>query len=494
MQISGIILTPLATLKIWGTAVSLWEAFWLLLSTHLIAVIGFSLALIITAKMINEKRTPSNIFAWSLLIFFVPYVGVPLYLLFGGRKCQKLVAHKKRILKAAADLAGQPISADLPAEPGAKTILQRKTKGNCFELYADGQKAFDAMLEQIRRAKESIHIMTYIIGKDETGTEIVKALAQRAKEGIEVRLLLDGLGSFGATRKFVQPIRAAGGKVSSFLPMLPVQTTTSSNLRNHRKVAIFDKKRAIVGGQNLDTRFMGPTENPNRFRDFSALIEGPVVAALNRMFVSDWCFASGKKPKQFEDVLAYTPPASKEDNEVEIISSGPDVEGDPLWERIITLVQQAQRSLTIVTPYFIPDEVLFRSLIVKAHSGIKVRMILPQKSNQRMVDFARGHYLRKLEESGVEILMYQPGMVHAKLFIADGKTAMIGSANLDIRSLFVNFEIGAFITSAEPVDALKKWIKNISKDCLPYEETKQAKSSKNRKLMEDFAHLLVPLL
>lgn len=179
---------------------------------------------------------------------------------------------------------------------------------------------------------------------------------------------------------------------------------------------------------------------------------------------------------------------------MEIIASGPDVDGDPLWERYLTMVQECRRELTIVTPYFVPDEVLFQSLVIKAHAGRHIRLILPEVSNHKLVDFARGHYLRKLLEAGVDIQLYRPRMLHAKLMIMDGRVAALGSANLDIRSLFVNFEIGMIQTSPQPVRELKQWVDSILPDCVPYRVLPNAKASPQRRVVEDFAHLVAPLL
>jgi cardiolipin synthase len=318
-------------------------------------------------------------------------------------------------------------------------------------------------------------------------------LTARARAGVEVKLLLDSLGSFGAWGRLAEPLRYAGGRVVRFLPVLPLQTNGSANLRNHRKFAIFDRERVLVGGQNIDRRFMDARDGPGLFVDFGALIAGPVAAEFNRNFVSDWCFASGDSPQDFSDLLAYAPPA-RGDEQVEVLASGPDVAGDVLWERLLILTQQCKHELTIVTPYFIPDEVLFRSLIIQAHLGRRVRLILPENSNHLLADFARHYYLRQLHDAGVAVLLYQPKMMHAKLVLVDGEVALTGSANIDLRSLFVNFEIGVFLYSPESILQLTAWTETLSRDCVTYLDSGHAGAGANRRLMEGFAHLLGPLL
>jgi cardiolipin synthase len=471
-----------------------WEGLQDILGEHFGTIFGFLLAFLVVGRLTLERRNPSNIYAWGLLMLFVPWLGVPLYFLFGGRKSSRLARAKLQVNAYAAQLAAG-INIAEPPGPEVAPILapRRKFAYNTFHLLGDGVETYEALRQEIGRAQRSIHLQTFILGRDEYARQIVADLAERARAGVEVKLLVDALGSLGAAGRFVAPLRAAGGRVARFMPMLPIQTKTSANLRNHRKFAIFDRERAVVGGQNIDRRFISARDEPGLFLDFSALIEGPVVAAINRSFVCDWCFAAGDSPREFRELLAHVP-ESRGPHEVEVMTSGPDVKGDPLWERTLTLVQQCQEEMTIVTPYFIPDEVLFQSLLVQAHLGKRLRLVVPERSNHPMTDFARHHYLRQLHEAGVEVLFYRTRMNHSKLLLVDGKVAMMGSANMDLRSLFVNFEIGVFVYSPEPIRVLTQWVERLRPDCVNYDESGYAGAGANRRIMEDFAHLLGPLL
>ena len=366
-------------------------------------------------------------------------------------------------------------------------------QGNTVRLLADGVTTYHQLCHCIKSANHSIFIMTYILGTDETGRAIVKLLADRAKEGLKVLLLVDAFGSWLNCRKLLSELNQAGGKGVRFMPVLPLHTHSSANLRNHRKIAIFDYHTAIVGGQNLDKRFMAEVENTSMFCDFSVKIQGPAVSALTHVFIGDWAFATDTSPDNFRDAFAYKH-ETHGNSGIEVIASGPDISRDVLWERILLLIQECRRSVTIVTPYFIPDEVLMRSIIVKAHTGRKIRLILPETSNHPLVDMARNHYVRLLHSEGVEVLFYQPGIIHAKLIIVDHDLALLGSANIDLRSLFVNFEIGLLHTHIEDVRILDSWIDRILPDCLAFEDTRRAHFGHSRQLAEDFAHLLVPLL
>ena len=278
-----------------------------------------------------------------------------------------------------------------------------------------------------------------------------------------------------------------------FIPVLPIQTHTSANLRNHRKIAVFDGTRAIVGGHNIDDRFVGDKPDPNRFLDFSVLISGPLASGLNRVFLIDWSYAAKMTPSDFRKAFAHQPSPCG-GSTIEVIVSGPDIERDPLWDFIITLVHECQSHITIVTPYFVPDEVLFRSLMVKAHAGRRVQLIMPEKSNHWMADMARNHYIRQLCSSGVEIMLYKKGMVHGKLFLVDGTKALIGSANIDNRSLFVNFEIGLVHTSPKDIALFQGWVDGLLPGCRPFQETTLAEKGSSHQFAEQLAHLLIPLL
>lgn len=457
---------------------------WLLLLAQSIA---FILAVAIILRLAHEKRTPSNVFAWSLLLLFMPLLGVPLYMLIGGRKIGRLVQEKARILELARTNA--TASGNRSGCPVCELSM-----GNRVELLADGVEAYRTLCKEIDRAQHSIAIATYILGRDSVGRNIVKRLAKRAGEGVQVYLLIDALGSLSCPERQLRFLRRAGGQAVRFIPMMPFVAKASANLRNHRKIAIFDAKRAIVGGQNMDRRFLSPYESKELFADLSLIVEGPVVSSLIPVFVGDWLFASKGQLGEWKAFMNTNNPSCGE-SVLELIPSGPDVEGDPLWERIITLVQEARESITIVTPYFLPDEVLLRSLIIKAHMGRRVRLVLPENSNHPIVDMARNRYLRQMHAQGVEILFYEKRMLHAKLILVDGRFAVSGSANIDPRSFFVNFEIGFIHSSPQDLLLFRDWLDTrILPRCHPYGQSRKAHEGRLRLLGENLAHLFTPML
>jgi cardiolipin synthase len=460
---------------------------------HLLTVAGFLLAFFAIARLMSQRKQPGNTFAWLFFIVFVPYLGVPIYLMFGGRKLRRLAAKKAPFCPTATIAPFATLEQTLAARVFTRNGACPPVRGNRVTFLTSGEEAFERLEHGIRQAQHSIHLMTFILGRDAVAKRIVRLLAQRAREGVKVRLLLDGLGCFLSSGGFCDPIREAGGEVVKFMPVMPLQTPHSANLRNHRKIAIFDHRVAALGGRNLAAEYMGPTPLKRRWRDFGGIVEGPAVRLLDEIFLADWAFASGQSLTELQKELPAEAPAEAGDSEVQIVTSGPDVAGDALYEGILSLVQQAEKSVWMVTPYFIPDEVLFRSLLVQARAGIDVRLVVPANSNHPITDLARRHYLRGLRAAGAKVLLYGPGMIHAKMLLVDGRTGLFGSANLDPRSLFLNFEVGAVTYSPAEAKAIGGWMHEIFAQSKPMPEP-HLERRLIPKIGEEVARLLAPLL
>ena len=470
------------------------ESLYAQILSHLLTVGGFLLAVFLIARLVSEKRQPGNTMAWLLVIVLIPYVGVPLYLLLGGRKLRRLVARKSPLAPAPAAGAAAPAAAGDPvaqalAASGASPLLG----GNAVRFLTSGEEAFAEFERRIRGARHTIHLMTFILGRDDTGRRLVQLLTERARAGVKVRLLLDAVGCLLTSRGFVEPLRRAGGEAHRFLPVLPLQWRGSANLRNHRKIAVFDGESAILGGHNLAAEYMGPAPSANRWRDFGAVIEGPAVAQLSTVFLADWRYAGGQAVDA-PGAGGAREPAAGGHGSLQVVASGPDVAGDPLYEGIVSFIQEAKRRIWIITPYFIPDEVIFRSLLVKARTGREVRLLVPARSNHPITDHARRYYLRELHRAGAHVHLYQPGMMHSKGMIVDDRVGLLGSANFDLRSLFVNFEIGVFVYSEPEVRAMRVWAQEL----LAHSEPMTADQPSRRRLLgniaEDLSRLFAPML
>lgn len=449
------------------------------LNPELQLVLDWACRLYVVYRIASARVSPAYLLLWGPLAWLLPELIALVLFLFGGRKHGALAAAKKEVNRVAWRIGDEPVAA-----------------GNRIRMLGDrhGRDTLDALRAQILGARRRIHLSTYILSNDAVGREIVALLARRAREGVEVRLLLDAVGSWGAPLTLCRPLRRAGGRVAFFNPAMPLQGKGSANWRNHRKIAVFDGSVSIIGGQNIGLRYMGNEPSNRRFRDCSFLIEGPSAAGLERVFIADWCQATDENPHTHAAILRERPVARGE-VKVEIIASGPDCATDPLWEHYVRLFSGARRSITIVTPYFIPDRVLFSLLVTAAHAGRRVRLIIPRRSDHRLVDFARRWYLRTLRDAGAEILFYKPDVLHAKLVIVDDEQLVAGSANLDMRSLFLNYEIGAVILDPEALREALDYVAGLEAESGAYSEDLYRRSRTwTGRAVETLSKVLAPLL
>lgn len=442
---------------------------------HLASIVGLVMGAVLTAAIVAQRRAPGTTFAWLLAIVLIPYVGVPLYLVFGGRK---LRAHSKPRIYASPEVAERGTIAGMLCVSGAPP----PRTGNTVELHTTGEAAFATVMATLNRAAGSIHISTLIIGDDEVGAAILAVLADKARSGVEVRLLIDGLFKFRANGRALASLVSAGGKVAWFSPVWHIPFRHRTNLRLHRKILVADGRVAIVGGMNLAIEYMGPAPLATRWRDLSMQIVGPAVADIAAVFRADWAFATGE---QLEPP-ATSPPAGSA--EVQVVGSGPDAVNDLLYDAFLSLIFEARRRLWIATPYFVPDEALVRGLVLAVRRGIDVRIAVPARSNHRSADFAGASYLRQVAEAGGKICCYQPGMLHAKSVLVDDRIAVVGSANLDMRSLFLDYEISLFMSTRPEIATIERWFESVWPDCGVLRPARGA-----RTLLESVARLVGPL-
>jgi len=457
-----------------------------LVVAHLFVVAGTILAVIVFGNVLLQRRSPSGTMAWLLVIVLIPYVGVPLYLILGGRKLRN-AAQKKRRLHLAAPTG--VIDADHPIEHLLRSLGNPPaSSGNRLDLCANGEAAYHALVKLIDDARHTLNITMFILHPDDVGRDIVQRLARRAADGIRVRLLLDSVGSMHTSRKFLAPITDAGGRVAFFMPVLHLPFRGRSNLRNHRKLVVADGRIVLAGGMNIAIEYMGPAALPTRWRDLAFVVEGPAAGSYDEIFRTDWEFACGEKLPAEPDHAA----ASHEVGNaiVQVVPSGPDVPGDSLYHAIVSTIYAAQQRLWVITPYFIPDDSLMQALALAARRGVDVRIIVPDRSNHPLTDLARAAYLRDLDAVGAKVLRYPLGMVHAKALVADNRLAMIGSANMDPRSLFLDFEVMLVTFTPAETSAAASWIETLAADSLS--GVQQASTS--RQVFEGLARLAGPLM
>ena len=459
------------------------------ITSELLTHLGFLLALVFLANLLRQKRSPSSTMAWLLVIVLAPYIGVPLYVVFGGRKMNPLATRKERIYEP-------PPAREVEAREGSTERLLASygipptRDGNRIDLVTSGPDAYGRILQMIDEARSTIHITTYILGWDAVSRAFLERLTERAREGVSVRLLIDDLGSWRLPRRKLATLTSAGAQVAFFMPVFHVPFRGRANLRNHRKLIVVDGQTCLTGGMNLALPYMGPPGSSGLWRDFAVVLEGPAASDLESVFESDWRFATRSEPATASGRLPDSGPEPVGTTMAQVVASGPDVPGDPLYESLLALIFGARERIWIVTPYFVPDDMLARALNLAARRGVDVRLIMPIRSNHRTVDLARASYLRDLHNAGGRVLLYTAEMLHAKVVVIDDQLAIIGSANMDMRSLFLNYELSLFVWSPDEVAKVAAW----SHGLMAHTQRELPIPSWPLEIAENVVRLLSPLL
>ncbi len=444
-------------------------------------VVGLSIILVLT-HMLYRRRSPASIVAWLLSIIFLPYIAIPLYFILGTRK-------RPHIGKS-------PISMDEDTHyecdetsPVGKILKGNKipaaTCHNHFELFTNGVEAYEVIMKLARESKESIYIGTYIMEYDSVTKKLFKLLIEKASSGVDVRLLLDSVGSYKLylSRRRVKKLIRHGVKVSFFSPVISIPPSSSINLRNHRKIYIFDRKTVLSGGMNLSKEYISPKPSSYLQEDLLFLLRGASVLHYLEVFASDWEYAAG------ETISVGAPKDLKEGNHViQVVPSGPDLEGDALFEALMVAIYSANERIWIVTPYFAPDTSLMRALLIAKRRGVDVKLITPLESDHIIADLTRSSYMRELEENGVHVALYSSKMLHAKAILFDETSVMLGSPNFDNRSLFLNYEIASFAYSKETIKKVEAWMK----DLLEKSKRNMPPATRCRRVAENFMRIFAP--
>ncbi|MCB2094950.1 MAG: PLDc N-terminal domain-containing protein [Rhodobacteraceae bacterium] len=457
---------------------------WLLV--HLETVILTLLALVAAVVILQQRRTPQSAVAWLLFIVVVPYVGIPLFLALGFRKR----AHHFKPVTFAATGPDTPVA----SAPHLTAIFQhydipRASIGNGFRLLPTGESAYRELIDLCRSATTDLDALFYIVANDRIGRAFVDELTQCAQQGVRVRLLMDGLGNLFPPRAALAALREAGGQVAYFSPLFQMPHRLHLNLRNHRKMVIADNARVFAGGMNVGAEYMGPGQAAGRWVDLAYLLEGPAVAPFCDIFRSDWATAGGRPAPSHRPAPRPGGAPEARTAAVQLVPSGPDVRGDPLHDALVNAIHSASQRAWIVTPYFLPTEFLGNALAVAARRGVDVRILIPQKSNQHLADFARGAYLREMADAGATIQLFRKGMIHAKVGIIDD-VAYVGSANFDIRSMMLNFETALFAYDPDSLARMVDWYRAQERHC----RTGVPRAGHLRRITEGVFRLGAPVL
>lgn len=430
-------------------------------TTSLLAMIGSFLDLfcIITVIFV-ERKNPASTIAWLLVLLFLPFIGFVAYAMFGSgfhikkkrRYAGKLLSdnmNRRDIVRRFYACIGCPPDMDVRHSRIVKYMendgAHFLTTDNAAELFTDGEAMFEAMKRDMRAARQHIHLLYYIFRNDALGREILEILTEKARASVDVRVIYDSLGSFLSSEGMFRELRASGGKVEAFSPlMLSISSHLRLNYRNHRKITVIDGVIGYVGGMNIGEEYLGRDKKLSPWRDTHLRLTGSSVNFLEERFLLDWFSVNDDPPDPEEVKWFMPPPLSQGALPVQIVSSGPDSGAGTLKSGLLEMLYSARKRVLIQTPYFTPDDSFLDALRIAACSGVDVRLMLPGKSDNNIVHAATYSYARQALGFGVKVFRYN-GFLHAKTVVTDHSITSIGTANIDYRSFSLNFEINAFI-------------------------------------------------
>lgn len=458
-----------------------------LLGTGLFIVIEYVIK-IIAIGVVPENRRPSSSTAWLLLILFVPLVGVPLFLILGSPHLHgvraRIQAEANQLLAKGTDgVPSAPESVTLPAGLAGVVDLSRSltalpmVTGTNHGIIMGYEESIDRMTQLVESAHEAVHAEIYIMARDDTTERFFRALEDAVRRGVEVRVLLDHIGSrkYPGFRKLLASMTEAGIEWHLMLPFLPLRGKMRRiDLRNHRKLLVIDGRTAVMGSQNMIEASYGSPKNRRDGRlwnDITIELTGEIVSSLEAVFIVDWYAESGEvidmhayRGSGDPDAAAHLLPTRHDSrrpvggdvNAVQLIPSGPGFRTDPNLRVFTSLMYLAKRRLAIVSPYFVPDESLLAAITTAAHRGVSVELYVSEVADQFMVDRAQSSYYQALLDAGVRIARYHaPEVLHTKCFLVDDEVAVLGSSNMDMRSFGLNHEISLLATGGDIVDEVR---------------------------------------
>jgi len=435
--------------------------FWLLFTVYALVAFGSAIHALL------YKRTPSAALGWIAVCLLFPLLGPLLYFLFGINRIRTRARKmaKRSLFRIDVgyerweddDTAGpfvnsSGVPSDLVTIARISDAVTRRplVAGNQVIPLHNGEEAYPAMLEAVEKARRTLFLSTYIFDTDETGRQFITALSSAARRGVDVRVLLDGIGELYSKSRAADLLRDQGVRVARFLPPSLFPPSFHVNLRDHRKILVADNEVAFVGGMNIGDRHLAlRTENPSRVIDVHFQVSGPVVTQLEQTFLEDWGFITG------EHHVPSPGPVSEAGTAVcRTISDGPNEDLDKLTTTLIGAVASAQNRIFIMTPYFLPSRELIAAIQIAALRGVQTHVFLPAKNNLPFVHWASCNMLWELLIRGVRIFCQPPPFVHSKLFVVDECYSQIGSANIDPRSLRLNFEMGVEVYDEDFTETL----------------------------------------
>ena len=466
-------------------------------------VVSQVIAILAIIHVILDNRQPAKTFAWALVIWFVPVVGVIFYIFFGvNTRKERYVSERNMNQLTKRSMLGFVEQQNLRLPERYKPLidlfinqnLSLPFKDNTTDILTDGYQFVGALLRDISQAKSHIHIDMYIFADDALGLLIADALIDRAREGVEVRVIYDDVGCWNVSRQFFERMREEGIEVAAFLPVRFPSFTSKVNYRNHRKVIVIDGQVGYIGGMNIALRYVkGTGDQP--WRDTMLRIRGGAVNALQRTFLVDWYFVD----RTLLSDRKYYPQHTEEDVPsnnciVQVVTSGPVTPYPEIMQGFVRIITGARRYLYLETPYFLPNDPVLFALKTVALAGVDVRVICPRHSDARFVEWASRSYLREVVEAGVQVSLYEAGFLHSKLMVCDDAISTCGSTNLDFRSFENNFEANVFFYDEGVALRMKKVFLDDEQHCVALRDLPQRmRASFFTRLWESVTRMLSPL-
>lgn len=474
------------------------------------------LGAVLTLDVLLTKQRPVSAVLWLAVVWAFPYGGALAYLSVGVDRVRRGAAARDASKALVAQRAAwhpvfERLAVDYVDPDGeeahrypAQHIFRssdpavrpnRVFKGNRAELLVEGDEFYPALFDSIEHAESSVHLQTFIFGRDDTGRAVLERLAARVGAGVECRVLYDRFGSTHAyLSRFFESARSAGVKVCSITQANPLKGRFQINLRNHRKIAVIDGRIGYVGGINIQDKNVSPHTGGVPIRDYHVKLEGPAVSDLQFQFVEDWHFASREPPERFLEPRYFPDLQPAGDALVQIVPGGPELKGHGLADVFFGAIVAAERSITIVTPYFVPDEPIVQAVRYAALRGVTVRLVLPKRSNHWYTDFAARALFTPLLRAGARIYERRPPFMHAKALLVDDVYALLGSANLDYRSLHLNFETNVEVADHVFLDSINKQVEAEIAESDELTLDQHRSRSLPRRLAENFCYLFQPML
>ena len=475
---------------------SLWSGFWAIPHVRLYLTVGWITYLAgLGFWIVLQKREPAATLSWLISLAALPYLGFLIYYVFGPQKITRHRARRRRhhvALPRHGEAAGEEESQELRTLAQATTGIP-PTSAREVRLLVDGGAKYAALLEDIAQAQHHVHLEYYIYNPDRSGTALRDALAERARAGVKVRLLLDAMGSKQASRRFFAPLLEAGGEVAWFHPSRPWMLWRRPwvNLRTHRKIVVIDGRIAYTGGINI-TDEQDERLREDAYRDLHLRIVGDAVRALQVVFVEDWAYVTRTRD-WVGDVARVMPEPRPGPIDTQVLTSGPDSSWEAIHRLHVGAIHAASRRVWLVTPYFVPGEAAMMALTSTALAGLDVRLLVPKMSDSKLVTYCVRSYYDELLAAGVKVYEYGPRMLHSKALLVDDALALIGSANFDHRSFRLNFEVSVLFNDAGVAADLAQLIER------EFAHAPRVRNDRERPLLrsrlpEALARLMSPLL